>query len=126
MSFSNIICPYCKHTTNIEGKRIKCVNCNSEFISVSSTLMISPYSDVPEYITIENENGSEDAEIIKHLFFTNGKEYIVYTKNERDARGIAVYTARVNRSGTTPVITGVVGDEYNYVLSIVNRLSHPN
>ncbi len=40
------------------------------------------------------------------------KEYVVYTKNEKDANGnVTVYVSRIERNGETPQLYGVDNEE---------------
>ena len=62
-------------------------------------------------MTIVNEDGTEeDVEVVVAFEFKdNKKEYVVYTKNERDdSNNIIVYVSNVDRSNGEPNLIGVV------------------
>ena len=61
-------------------------------------------------MTIVNEDGTEeDVEVVVAFEFKdNKKEYVVYTKNERDdSNNIIVYVSNVDRSNGEPNLIGV-------------------
>lgn len=67
-----------------------------------------------KYMSIVNEDGSiEKVEIVVAFEFKDTKkEYVVYTKNEKDENGnITVYVSLVDRNGESPKLLGIDSDE---------------
>ena len=71
-------------------------------------------------MSIENEDGTtEEVEVILAFEFKdNQKEYVVYTKNEKDDNGnVTVYVSNVDRSEGEPKLLGVDSESENGVES---------
>lgn len=67
-----------------------------------------------KYMSIVNEDGSiEKVEVVVAFEFKDTqKEYVVYTRNEKDDNGnVTVYVSNVDRSGESPKLLGVDSDE---------------
>ena len=67
-----------------------------------------------EMMSIVSEDGTtEEVEVILAFEFKdNQKEYIVYTKNEKDENGnITVYVSNVDREDGEPKLVGVEDEE---------------
>ena len=58
---------------------------------------------------VSNDGAIEDVEVILAFEFKdNNKEYVVYTKNEKDENGnVTVYVSNIDRSGDEPKLVGV-------------------
>ena len=78
-------------------------------------------------MSIIGEDGSIDEVevVIAFEFKDTKKEYVVYTKNEKDANGnVTVYVSYVDRSGDTPKLYGIDDeDEWNRVKDVLRKLS---
>lgn len=78
-------------------------------------------------MSIVAEDGSvEEVEVILAFEFKdNKKEYVVYTKNERDENeNVTVYVSNVERSSGEPKLLGVEDeDEWNRVKDVLRELS---
>ncbi len=78
-------------------------------------------------MTIVAEDGSvEEVEVILAFEFKDTKkEYVVYTKNERDSNdNITVYVSNVDRSSGEPKLLGVEDEEeWNKVKDVLRELS---
>ena len=78
-------------------------------------------------MSIVAEDGSiEEVEVILAFEFKdNKKEYIIYTKNEKDENdNITVYVSNVDRSSGEPKLMGVEDDEeWNRIKDVVRELS---
>ena len=78
-------------------------------------------------MSIVQEDGSiDEVEVVIAFEFKDAKrEYVVYTKNEKDANGnVTVYVSRVDRSGETPQLFGVDNEEeWNRVKDVLRKLS---
>ncbi|MDO4995594.1 MAG: DUF1292 domain-containing protein [Bacilli bacterium] len=78
-------------------------------------------------MTIVSEDGSvEEVEVILAFEFKDTKkEYVVYTKNERDSNdNITVYVSNVDRSSGEPKLMGVEDEEeWNKVKDVLRELS---
>ena len=78
-------------------------------------------------MSIIQEDGSiDEVEVVTAFEFKDtGKEYVVYTKNEKDENGnVTVYVSRVDRSGDTPRLYGIDDeDEWNRVKDVLRKLS---
>ena len=78
-------------------------------------------------MTIVAEDGSvEEVEVILAFEFKDTKkEYVVYTKNERDSNdNITVYVSNVDRSSGDPKLMGVDDEEeWNRVKDVLRELS---
>ena len=78
-------------------------------------------------MSIVNEDGSvEKVEVILAFEFKdNKKEYVVYTRDEKDDNGnVTVYVSRIERNGETPQLYGVDNEEeWNRVKDVLRKLS---
>ena len=78
-------------------------------------------------MSIIQEDGSiDEVEVVTAFEFKDtGKEYVVYTKNEKDENGnVTVYVSRVDRSGSTPQLLGVEDEaEWDRTKDVVRKLS---
>ena len=78
-------------------------------------------------MTIVAQDGSvEEVEvIIAFKFKDNNNEYIIYTKNEKDDKGlITVYASRVDRSSGETKLYGIHDeDEWNRIKDVLRELS---
>lgn len=78
-------------------------------------------------MSIVSEDGSvEEVEVVIAFEFKDTKkEYVVYTKNERDENGnITVYVSNINRESGRPKLLGVESDEeWNRIKDVLRELS---
>jgi uncharacterized protein YrzB (UPF0473 family) len=78
-------------------------------------------------MSIVAEDGSiEEVEVILAFEFKDtGKEYVIYTKNEKDENdNITVYVSNVDRSMGDPKLMGVDDEEeWNRVKDVLRELS---
>lgn len=78
-------------------------------------------------MSIINEDGSkEDVEVILAFEFKdNQKEYVVYTKNEKDDNdNITVYVSNVDRSEGEPKLLGIDSEsEWMRIKDVLRELS---
>lgn len=78
-------------------------------------------------MSIVAEDGSiEEVEVILAFEFKDtGKEYVIYTKNEKDENdNITVYVSNVDRSSGDPKLMGVDDEEeWNRVKDVLRELS---
>lgn len=78
-------------------------------------------------MSIVSEDGSvEEVEVIVAFEFKdNKKEYVVYTKNEKDENGnITVYVSNVNRETGEPRLLGVDDEnEWNRIKDVLRELA---
>lgn len=78
-------------------------------------------------MSIVAEDGSvEEVEVILAFEFKdNKKEYVVYTKNEKDENdNITVYVSNVDRSSGDPKLMGVEDEgEWNRIKDVLRELS---
>lgn len=81
-------------------------------------------------MSIENEDGTtEEVEVILAFEFKdNQKEYVVYTKNEKDDNGnVTVYVSNVDRSEGEPKLLGVDSEsEWSRIKDVLRELSKEN
>ena len=84
-------------------------------------------NDNKKIMSIVQEDGSIDVVevVIAFEFKDTKKEYVVYTKNEKDANGnVTVYVSRIERNGETPQLYGVDNEEeWNRVKDVLRKLS---
>lgn len=82
-----------------------------------------------QMMSIVADDGSiEEVEVILAFEFKDTKkEYVVYTKNERDENdNITIYVSYVDRSNGEPKLMGVDDeDEWNRVKDVLRELSKP-
>ena len=80
-------------------------------------------------MSLINEDGStEEVEVILAFEFKDTKkEYVVFTRNEKDDNGnITVYVSNIDRSTETPRLLGVDDeDEWNRIKDVLRELSKP-
>lgn len=80
-----------------------------------------------DIMSIVSEDGSiEEVEVILAFEFKdNKKEYIVYTKNEKDDNGnVTVYVSNVNREDGEPKLYGVEDEEeWSRIKDVLRELS---
>ena len=78
-------------------------------------------------MSVIGEDGSIDEVevVIAFEFKDTKKEYVVYTKNEKDDNGnVTVYVSQVDRSEGTPKLYGIDDeDEWNRVKDVLRKLS---
>lgn len=78
-------------------------------------------------MTIVAEDGSvEEVEVILAFEFKdNKKEYVIYTKNERDENdNVTVYVSNVDRTSGEPKLLGVDDEEeWNRIKDVLRELS---
>lgn len=78
-------------------------------------------------MTIVAEDGSEEEVevILAFEFKDNKKEYIVYTKDEKDENGnVTVYVSNVDRSSGEPELLGIEDeDEWAKIKDVLRELS---
>ena len=78
-------------------------------------------------MSIVAEDGSiEEVEVILAFEFKDTKkEYVVYTKNEKDENeNVTVYVSNVDRSSGSPKLMGIEEDEeWNRVKDVLRELS---
>ncbi len=78
-------------------------------------------------ITITNENGT--TEQVEHLlsfkFNDNNKEYVIYTKNEKDENGnVTIYVSNVTRVGDEITLNAVSDEtEWARIKDLLRELS---
>lgn len=78
-------------------------------------------------MSIVNEDGSvEEVEVIIAFEFKDTKkEYVVYTKNEKDENGnVTVYVSNIEHVGDTPKLVGIDSDsEWSRIKDVLRELS---
>ena len=78
-------------------------------------------------MSIVQEDGSIDEVevVIAFEFKDTKKEYVVYTKNEKDANGnVTVYVSNIDRSSGQPKLLGVDDEnEWNRIKDVLRELS---
>ena len=83
--------------------------------------------DDKKMMKIVSEDGSsEEVEVIFAFEFKdNKKEYVIYTKNERDENNnITVYVSNVDRSNGEPRLLGVESEqEWNSIKDVLRELA---
>lgn len=75
---------------------------------------------------ISKDGHSEEVEIVISFEFKDTKkEYVVYTKNEKDENGnITVYVSGVDRESGNPKLCGVENEaEWNKIKDVLRELS---
>jgi uncharacterized protein YrzB (UPF0473 family) len=79
-------------------------------------------------MSIVNEDGqTEEVEVILAFEFKdNKKEYVVYTKNEKDENGnITVYVSNVDRTNEVPSLLGIDSEsEWSRIKDVLRELSN--
>ncbi len=83
-----------------------------------------------QMLSIVQEDGSIDEVevVIAFEFKDTKKEYVVYTKNEKDENGnVTVYVSYVDRSGATPQLFSIDDEEeWNRVKDVLRQLAKNN
>ena len=78
-------------------------------------------------MSIVSQDGSiEEVEVILAFEFKDTKkEYVVYTKNEKDENeNITVYVSNIDRSASEPKLLGVeTAEEWNRIKDVLRELS---
>lgn len=78
-------------------------------------------------LSIIREDGtSEEVDLLVCFSFNDtGKEYVVYTKNEKDENGnITIYVSTIDRSGELPKMGPVESDEeWSKIKDVLRELS---
>ena len=78
-------------------------------------------------MSIVSKDGSVDEVevILAFEFKDNNKEYVIYTKNEKDDNGnVTVYVSNVDRSSGEPKLRGVDDEnEWNRIKDVLRELS---
>ena len=86
--------------------------------------------DEKKVMSIVNEDGTrEEVEVILAFEFKdNKKEYVVYTRNEKDENGnITVYVSHVDRSTGEATLLGVDDEaEWSRIKDVLRELSKEN
>ena len=74
---------------------------------------------------IAEDGSTEEVEVILAFEFKDTKkEYVIYTKNEKDENdNITVYVSNVDRSSGEPKLMGVEDEEWNRVKDVLRELS---
>ncbi len=89
--------------------------------------MIENQPIAKKMMSIVSQDGSvEEVEVILAFEFKDTKkEYVVYTKNEKDENeNITVYVSNIDRSGSTPRLLGVEAEEeWNRIKDVLRELS---
>ena len=80
-----------------------------------------------EMMTLTLENGTkEEVELLLSFKFNdNNKEYIIYTKNEKDENGhVTIYVSNVTRVGNEATLNTVSDDnEWSRIKDLLRELS---
>ncbi len=77
---------------------------------------------------IAEDGSTEQVEVILAFEFKDTKkEYVIYTKNEKDENGnVTIYVSHVDRSSSEPKLVGVEDeDEWNRIKDVLRELSKP-
>lgn len=76
-------------------------------------------------IILEDGTSEEVEVVISFEFKDTKKEYVVYTRNEKDENGnITVYVSRVDRESGNPKLCGVENEnEWNRIKDVLRELS---
>lgn len=75
---------------------------------------------------VSNDGSMEEVEVVFAFEFKdNHKEYVIYTKNERDEdNNITVYVSNVDRSNGEPKLLGVESEEeWNRIKDVLRELA---
>lgn len=95
-------------------------------VNVQTTQPIQE-SEEKKMMTIINEDGSsEEVEVvIAFEFKDNNKEYIIYTRNEKDENGnVTVYISNVDRTSGSPKLVGVDDEnEWSRIKNVLRELA---
>jgi len=77
-------------------------------------------------MTIIKEDGSKEEVnvVLAFEFKDNQKEYIVYTKNEKDEdENVTVYVSNIDRSSGEATLVGIEDEEWDRVKDVLRELS---
>ena len=88
--------------------------------------MDSQVADKKVLSIIKEDGTKEDVELLVCFEFNDTKkEYVVYTRNEKDENGnVTIYVSSVNRSGDTPVLGSIDSDEeWSKIKDVLRELS---
>ena len=81
-------------------------------------------------MTIKKEDGTtEDVELIISFEFNDTKkEYVVYTRNEKDENGnTTLYVSSVDRTSSNPKMGGIESDaEWDRIKNVLRELAKKN
>ena len=114
------------HLAKIPGQ-IKVCNKVTEDVELQFKRIMMEKKDEKDIMSIVSEDGSiEEVEVILAFEFKdNKKEYIVYTKNEKDDNGnVTVYVSNVNREDGEPKLYGVEDEEeWSRIKDVLRELS---
>ena len=75
---------------------------------------------------IAEDGSTEKVEVILAFEFKdNKKEYVIYTKNEKDENGnVTVYVSNIDRSSGEPKLVGIDDEEeWNRIKDVLRELS---
>lgn len=75
---------------------------------------------------VAEDGSTEDVEVVFAFEFKdNKKEYVIYTKNERDDdNNITIYVSHVDRSSGNPKLLGVDSEEeWNRIKDVLRELA---
>ena len=75
---------------------------------------------------IAEDGSTEEVEVILAFEFKdNKKEYVIYTKNEKDENGnVTVYVSNIDRSSGEPKLGGIDDEEeWNRIKDVLRELS---
>ena len=75
---------------------------------------------------VSEDGSSEEVEVVFAFEFKdNKKEYVIYTKNERDDdNNITIYVSHVDRSSGNPKLLGVDSEEeWNRIKDVLRELA---
>ena len=75
---------------------------------------------------IAEDGTTEEVEVILAFEFKdNKKEYVIYTKNEKDENGnVTVYVSNIDRSSGEPKLVGIDDEEeWNRIKDVLRELS---
>ena len=75
---------------------------------------------------MEANGSTEEVEVILAFEFKdNKKEYVIYTKNEKDENGnVTVYVSNIDRSSGEPKLVGIDDEEeWNRIKDVLRELS---
>ncbi len=75
---------------------------------------------------IAEDGSTEEVEVILAFEFKdNKKEYVIYTKNEKDENGnVTVYVSNIDRSSGEPKLVGIDDEEeWNRIKDVLRELS---
>lgn len=76
-------------------------------------------------LTLENRTKEEVELLLSFKFNDNNKEYIIYTKNEKDENGnVTIYVSNVTRVGNEATLNTVSDDnEWSRIKDLLRELS---